>query len=148
MSITKQSPRKIHLSGNVVKVNDVVAGGAITPGHLVERYNASGTPKFRAHATASGMAAKAVALDASMLNAGYDTAYATGDLVEVGVFAPGAVAWMLLASGENVVAGDFLESKGDGTMRKYTSGVRLFQVVEGVDNSVGPTTSRVKAESL
>ncbi len=149
MAITKRAPNTIHLSGHIENVNDVAAGGTITPGYLVERYNSSGTPLFRAHSTAGGKAAKAVALNPSMLNKGVDDTYTTGDLVEVGIFSPGAVAWMLLASGENVVSGDFLESKGDGTVRKFTSGtVALFQVVENVNNTAGPATARVKAEAL
>ncbi len=148
MAITKQTPRTVHLGGDITVVNDLLGSGAITPGYLVERFNSSGTPKFRAHSTASGMGSKTVALENEMLNKGIDDAWADGDLILAGVMHPGATAQLILASGETVVAGDFLESKGDGTMRKYTSGVRLFQVLEGTNNTAGSTTARVKSEAL
>ena len=147
MAITKQTPKTIHLGGPVVAVNDLVAGGAITPGYLIERYSASGTPKFQAHSTASGMAAKTVALEPTMLNKTVDDAYAAGDLVEAAVLAPGAAAWMLIASGQTLVAGDFMESTGNGTIRKYTSGVRLFQALE--DKTAAFTgLTRIRVEAL
>src|SRR4051812_41031758 len=99
MSITKQDPRTVHLGGDVTYVNDLPASEAITPGHLIERHSASGTPKFRKHSTAGGEAMTTVALNPSMLNAGVDTAYAASDRVEAGVLHPGATAWMLIGSG-------------------------------------------------
>ncbi len=148
MAITRQNPRTILLGGRAERVNDVVGSGAITPGYLVERFNSSGTPKFRAHSTAGGNATKTVALDASMLNKGIDDAYADGSLIETGILSPGATAYMLIASGESLVHGDFLESKGDGTLRKFGSGVPLFQSLEVVNNTAGPTTARLRVEAL
>ncbi len=148
MAITRQTPNTIRITQPSAVVNDLVASAAITPGHLVERFNSSGVPKFRKHATAGGDTARLVALDQMMLNLDVDTAYAAGDLVEVGVFRPGDVAWMLVASGEGIVAGQKLESKGDGTLRSNAAGTALFTALEAVDNSAGLTAARIKAEAI
>lgn len=151
MSITRQNPNTILLSNksdSVTIVNDVPCSEAITPGMLIERHSSSGE-KWRKNANAGDPAAKAVALNASMLNKGIDDAYSSGDLIEAAILPPGATAYMLLASGENVAVGDQLESNGDGTLVKVSSGTPLFVVVyAAVNNAVGPTTARVRAEAL
>lgn len=148
MAITKYPPRTIHLAGRIERVNDIAAGAAITPGHLVERYNSSGTALYRKHATAGGPTVPAVALDQNMLNKDVDYAYAAGDLVEVGILPPGSTAWMLIASGENIVEGQKLESAGNGTLRALASGTALFAAIEAKDNSAGPSDARIRVEAL
>jgi hypothetical protein len=145
MSITKRDPRTIWLGGEAVQVNDIHAGEAITPGHLIERYDDSGTPKFRKHTTA-GEQCNTFALDMPYLNKGVDDAYAAGDLVEAGIGAPGSTFWGLVASGQNLLAGAKLESAGDGTLRALASGTLIGTAVEAVDNSAGPATKRIKCE--
>ena len=152
MSITKRNPNKIHLgdshTNNGVLVNDLAASEAITPGHLVERFNDSGTIKLRKHSTAGGLAQHLVALDQNMLNRGYDTDYAIGDLVEALVCPAGESVWMLIPSGQNIAGGDRLESVGDGTLRILASGVALFEALENMDNTAGPSTARIRVEAL
>lgn len=151
MSITRQNPRTILLSDksdSVTIINDVASSEAITPGMLIERHNSSGE-KWRKQATAAAKAQRVVALNASMLNKGIDDDWASGDLIEAAVLPRGATAYMLLASGESVVPGDKLESAGSGLLRKLNAGEPLFVVVYGsVDNSIGPTTARVRAEAM
>ena len=155
MAITKYPPRTVLLGGpdggHAVIVNDLNAGESIVPGMLVKRYNvAPGVAGFRKHNTAAAtVASKAVALNASMLNRGCDTPYVSGELIEVGILSPGATAWMLIASGAPaVVAGDSLESAGDGTLRKGAA--TLFIAVEDTDNSTGAlgAPGRIRAEAL
>lgn len=153
MSITRYPPNTILLGGpdggHAVIVNDVVAGEAITPGHLIERYQASaGVVKFRKHATAGGNTARIVALNQSMLNRGVDTAYAAGDLVEAGILDGGSTAWMLIGSGVSVVAGQKLESAGNGVLRALAAGTALFTALVDTDNTAGPSTMRIKVEAL
>lgn len=148
MAITRYSPNTIWLGGERVDVNDVVASEAITPGHLIERFNSSGTPKFRKHATAGGKTAPIIALDQSMMNKGVDDAYAADDLVDAAVGMNGSTFWALIASGQNIAAGEQLESAGDGTLRILASGEPLFTCLEGVNNSAGPSTARIKVETI
>src|SRR5580765_1382914 len=140
MAFTKYPPRTVLLGGpdggHAVIVNDLNAGEDIIPGALVKRARKSaGVAVFMKHSSAAAtVASKAVALNASMLNRGCDTPYVSGELIEVGILSPGATAWMLIASGAPaIVAGDSLESAGDGTLRKGNA--TLFIAIEDTDNS-------------
>src|SRR5262252_4578483 len=144
MAITRYPPRTIllggHDGGHAVIVNDVVAGEAILPGTLVQRFQKSaGVVAYRKNNVASVSQQRAVALNASMLNRGVDDSWASGELLEVGILSPGDTAWVLIASGATaVVAGDFLESAGDGTVRKTgTQANALFIALEDTNNSTG-----------
>lgn len=149
MAITKYPPNTVFLGGTRTEVNDCVASEAVTPGMLVERHSASGTPKYRKQVTAALAAAAAVATDANMLNKGVDDAYAAGDLIEVSIGHKGATFWLLLpAAAAAIVAGDKLESAGAGLVRKLAAGVALFVALEDKDNSAGGTTARIRAEVL
>lgn len=142
MSITKQNPRTIHLGGRIVEVNDVAAGGAITPGMLLLRYAG---PLYKAHDAASIEAVPVVALNPSMLNKGIDDAYASGDLVEAAVGEKGATFYMLIPSGQNIAAGAMLESNGDGKLKAGTTHP-LFSALEAVNNAAGPGDARIRVE--
>jgi hypothetical protein len=149
MAITRYLPRTVHLGGDITLVNDVSAGGAITPGMLIERYQISaGVVGLRAHATAGGNTVPLVALNTPMLNKGVDDAYATGDLVEAAVGQPGATFWMLIGSGVNAVAGAKLESAGNGLLRLLAAGTPLFTALVDTNNTAGPGSMRIKVEAL
>lgn len=149
MSIVKYPPNTIYLAGDKpepVIVNDVAAGASILPGMLIERYNSSGTPLFRAHATAGGPASTLVALNQSMLNRGCDDAYAIGDLVEAAIGSKGATFWMRLASGQNITLGAKLESAGTGYLRVLAAGTPLFTALESMDATAA--AKMIRAEVL
>jgi hypothetical protein len=156
MSITRYPPRTILLGGpdggHAVIVNDQAAGEVILPGALVRRAQKSpGVVAFMKNNVAAAFAQTAVALNASMLNRGVDDPWASGELIEVGILTAGATAWVLIASGAGAcVAGDFLESAGDGTIRKGTAATGLFICLEDTNNSGGAlgNPGRVKAEAL
>lgn len=149
MSITKYPPNTVHLAGFAEEINDLVAGVAITPGMLVDVYAPSaGVVKLRPHATAAGLCQARVAVNPSMLNKGIDDVYAIGDLVEAKVGTKGAVFYMLIPSGQNITAGNFLESNGDGKLRVYAAGSRLFQALEDKNNSAGPADARIRVEVM
>ena len=130
MSVTQNDPATIFLGGERTQINDRAVSEAVKPGHLVELFNAAGVHRFRKHATAGGDTARLVATDASMLNKGVDDAYAANDLVEVSAGRGGSTFWMRLNSGETIVAGNKLESAGDGTLRILASGTALFSALE------------------
>lgn len=141
---TKFPPNTIHTGGPKIEVNDVAAGGAITPGMLIERYNSTGTPLFRAHSVAGG-AGSTYALNQSMLNKGVDDPYAIGDLVEAAVLQKGSTAWALIASGANIANGDPLSSNANGTL-KAASGTTIAIALESKNNSAGPGNARIRVE--
>jgi hypothetical protein len=143
MAIVKYPPNTIWLGGGMTVVNDVAAGAAFNPGHLIERYNSSGTPLFRKHSTAGGAAAAIFGLNQSMLNKGVDDAYAIGDLVEAGIMAKGALVWALIGV-LTVVQGDKLESAGNGTLRLLAAGIAIAIAAEGKVGASGETRVRVE----
>ena len=143
MAIVKYPPNTIWLGGGMVVVNDVAAGAAITPGHLIERYNSSGTALYRKHSGAALSAVPIFALNQSMLNKGVDDVYNTGDLVEAGIFQSGSLVWALIGV-LTVVQGDRLESAGNGTLRILTAGFPIAVAAEGKVGASGETRVRVE----
>src|SRR5262252_9165027 len=121
MAITRYPPRTVLLGGpdggHAVIVNDQAAGEIIYPGMLVRRAQKSaGVVQILKNNTAAAFAQHAVALNGSMLNRSMTDPWASGELLEYGILSAGATAWVQIASGATaVVAGDFLESAGDGT---------------------------------
>ncbi len=145
MSITRNNPNVIFLGGDRTQIGDLAASEAITPGHLVERFNSSGTIRWRKHSTAAGDGGALVATDQAMLNKGVDDAYALNDLVEVSALHKGATAWMLIASGQNIAAGNLMESAGNGTIRAGTTNP-LFIALENKPTVI--VTTRLRVETL
>lgn len=144
MSVTQNAPGTIFLGGERTQINDLAASEAIKPGHLVDRFNNGGIIRWRKHATAGGNVGRLVATEQSMLNLGTDDAYAAGDLVEVSAGRGGAAFWMRIASGQNIAAGNKLESAGDGTLRILAAGVALFSALENKANVTVETMIRVE----
>ena len=145
MSITRFDPNTIFLGGSKTDQSDLAASEAITPGHLVEKFNNAGVIRWRknTNTTADKASQCAVAMDHPMANKGVDDAYAAGDLVEVGVGHKGSQWWMLIASGQNIAAGDPLESAGNGTLRAFSTGPVLFYADENKANVTVQTRIRV-----
>lgn len=110
-----------------------IGSGVITPGMLLERTAVVNTVK--AHAQASKNQNRLVALERDIAGDDIDDDYATGEQILMRVFLPGDEVYMLLADGENVAAGDMLESNGDGYLKKYV--VDSAGVVEYPNSIVG-----------
>lgn len=144
MSITRYNPNTIYLGGSRIQIGDLAASETIRPGHLVDRFNSSGVIRWRKHATAGLACTQAVATEQAMLNKGVDDDYAVGDLMEVSILQKGAFAWMLIASGQNIVAGNKLESAGDGTLKIFGSGAVLFSALENKPTVTALTRIRVE----
>jgi hypothetical protein len=108
--------KTIKLLGEPIQNEDDKAAEAIVPGMLVN-YNGSGD--LIKHAGAGLNAAAAFALEREEMGKDIDVAYAIGDAVKVGVFAPGCRVNALVATAAPaIVKGDMLESAGNGTLRK------------------------------
>jgi hypothetical protein len=118
------------------------AGGAITPGHLIEK-NAS--DEVVVHATAAGAVAQtAFALEDQAQGRGIDDAYAAGERVVYQVFTPGEEVYAILENGANVAIGAALESNGAGELQARTTGQVVAFALEAVNASGGAT--RIKVE--
>ena len=119
---------------------EFVANAAITPGHLIELMS---TGLVRVHSTASGNVLPLFALENELEGEDIDDAYAAADQVQVWVPGRGDIVNAILADGQNIAIGDFLESAGDGTLQKYvadSTGVYypaqiVGQAIEAVDLS-------------
>lgn len=137
---------------HIVQVEGGVAAGAIKPGYLVD-----GISSVVAHATAGGVAPKAIALERDEFGTGVDSTYTTansgtgspdyaiGDQVKVALCHPGVQFLGWVASGQVLVENDRLESAGTGAFRKFASGTILARVLE----TISPTSlTLVKMEFM
>jgi len=143
MTVARNDPGTIFLGGDHTQVGDLAASATIKPGHLIERFNSAGVIRWRV-ATTDIAGPPAVALNQSMLNKGVDDTYAVGDLVEASIGHKGAAYWMLVASGQTVVAGALLGSAGDGTL-KTSPTVARFTALE---NKTAVALTRIRVEVL
>jgi len=109
------------------------AGGAITPGHLVEVSSTAGDVVV--HSTAGGTAIAMFALEDEGQGKTITQAYADNNEVRCGVFGPGDEVYAILADGENASVGSFLESAGDGTLRVVDADASVGDI--GVQSVVG-----------
>lgn len=126
MAISKKVPNTIHLWGDVTLEDELPAIEAITPGHLVEIHNDSGTEKWGVADSADAAVQSTIALDRPMMNWPITQAYAAGDIVPVAHFHRGAGFYGLIPSGQTVNFGTFLQSNGDGRFKAVGSGTPLW----------------------
>lgn len=144
MSITRSNPNTIFLGGDRTQVGDLAGSGVITPGHLVERFNSAGVIRWRV-ATTDIAGEPAVATDQTMVNKGVDDNYASGDLLEVSILHKGATAWMFIASGQNVNAGDLLGSAGGGTLK---TGATVARFIASENKPTVTVLTRIRVEAI
>jgi len=107
----------------LTKYSDVIrehtAHAAITPGMLLELDSDS---EVRAHDTAQGSCVPIMfALEDELQGRGIDTDYAAADQVQVWIPYRGDIVNALLRDEETIVIGDFLESDGEGLLKKYSA---------------------------
>jgi len=111
--------RSILLRGTPEVSETGAATEAIKPGYLVK-----GVSNIAKQTGTTGSVPNAVALERDELGRGIDdtyrsyagaAAYAVGDRVKVAVFKSGEEAVGYVASGQNIVEDDLLQSAGDGT---------------------------------
>ena len=130
-----------------------LAGGVITPGHLLEVDSANAVI---VHAGAGLNATKAFAKENEVIGRGIDDDYASGDQVIYEVVPPGAeINAILAANAAAIVRGEYLESDGDGTLRIVTTDAAtddtqrtapVAVALETIDNSAVGNTVRIKVE--
>lgn len=112
-------------SGNTIKVKkysdvieEIVAGGTITPGMLLELNSSDAVV---AHNSAGENQLPMFALEDELQGKEITDNYASADKVQVWIPGRGDQVYALLADGQNVSIGDFLESAGDGTLQAHAA---------------------------
>jgi len=139
------------MAKNTIKVksflniaDEKTANAALTPGHLIERMS---TDKVRKHATAGGPVFPMFAMEDAFQGRKITDAYDTSDNDHVIIWIPtrgDQVYATMSATTEALVIGDFVESAGDGTLRKWdiaSSGA----VIEGSNIIVGVALEAIAA---
>lgn len=135
----------ILLKGRGIR-KEAVAAGTITPGDLLT-INSSGL--LVRHATAGGAAAPLFAVENDIVGATIDDDYVTNDYVQSEYMYSGcSVLANVAAAASAIVIGDLLESAGDGTLRKATTGVPIAQALDALDNSAGDKKARLRVVIL
>jgi hypothetical protein len=129
MTLVKHPP---YHTIKVKKYSDIIeeytAVAAITPGMLVELTSAN---KVQAHSGASKEALPMFAIEDELQGGGVLDDYAAGAQVQVWIPNRGDIVLAILNDGENVVIGDWVDSAGNGCVRKHR---RTYESFESIDN--------------
>lgn len=135
----------ILLKGRGIR-KEAVAAGTITPGDLLT-INSSGL--LIRHATAGGAAAPLFAVENDIVGATIDDDYVTNDYVQSEYMYSGCSVLANVAAGASaIVIGDLLQSAGDGTLEKVTTGVPIAQALDALDNSGSDKKARLRVVIL
>lgn len=136
---------------------EYVAAAAITPGHLVEL---ASTGKVQVHSSAGENTLPMFAVEDELQGNGIADAYSADDQVQVWIPTRGDQVYGLLANGQNVAIGAFLESAGDGTLQEHTpdgSSVTIYsnqivgvalEAVDMSDSSGADPSGRIKVRII
>jgi len=128
------------------RYDEAVASGIITPGQLIK---IDGDLKVLRHSTAGGSAELLIAREDALQGKSVDDNYAVDDQVGFGIAKPGDELAVMLDAGENVNEGEFLESAGNGNFQEFTSGEKLFVVLEALDLSASSAVAtRIRARAM
>jgi hypothetical protein len=127
-------PKRIHLTkGPESRYEENYAGATITPGMLIKMNSLN---KMVPHSTAGGYAEKAFAIEDALQGLTIGDNYTNGTLTRYIIGGAGDVVYAILADGENVVAGDYIASNGDGYVKKVAStNVPVGIALEAIDAS-------------
>lgn len=129
------NPRNTIIQKNYGDVfEEHVARVALAPGMVLEPHPDAG--EVSPHSTQGGKMVPMVAIEDlnDMRGGGIDENYPEGGQVSVWMPQVGDQALLILQDEEDVAAGDYLDSNGDGTLRKNDNGANsLFQAIESMD---------------
>jgi hypothetical protein len=128
-------PSTILIKANPTRVEEIIAGGAFKPGHLLI-INSAG--KAVVHATSGGYGELLFAAEDALQGKTVTDAYASDEPANVLLGQSGDVVLARLGTSQDIVIGDKLMSDGDGTLAKLTStNVVLAIALEAIDNDPG-----------
>ena len=108
--------KTVRLKNYLNVFEEMVAGGVITPGHLVKL---ASTGKVIAHDDANENALPMFALEDELQGKTITQTYAENAPVQVWIPTRGDQVYAILAANETVAIGDFVASNGDGTLKKH-----------------------------
>lgn len=146
-------PKSILLAGEPAQQEALVVTAVVTPGHLLM---IDSTGKVKPHDSAGGVAAAMVAKERDFLGKTITDTCAIGDTCPYYIGKKGDRFYALVATGNNVAIGTFLESAGTGALRITTHSAAalanaaawpVFQALEAVNNASG-VDQRIRVEVL
>lgn len=122
-------------------INEYTAAEDILPGSLVALDN---TGKVAKHSSAGAYTEKMFAIEDELQGKEITDTYSSGSKATCWIATPGCEVNAILKAGETVVIGDLLESAGDGTLVKRTTGVAIAIALEAKDLSgLGATNENI-----
>jgi phospholipase/lecithinase/hemolysin len=149
------NPETIVLKGHGIRKERPAGEAGIIPGHLLA-VNSSG--QVIKHNAAATNAQKMFAVENEVVGKEISEAYANGDNVLYEVLPTGAeVNAFVAANAAAIVIGDYLESAGDGSLRKAATDAATDNTqrnslvaiaLEAIDNSANGSQARIKVEIL
>jgi len=113
--------------------DEKVAASTIYPGMLIERTSAD---KVQAHSTEGGNMQPMFAIEDALQGKDIDDAYSADDQVRIWIPQIGDQILACLADGENISEGDYLQSKGDGTLEAFDASLAVVSGGEYMPASV------------
>lgn len=134
-------PNVILLNGDA-REEDGLASEALTPGELVLEDTTPGNWKANDAAADADATKTWVREQVEDAGAGIDDDIASGDTCTILRPIQGAKIQAFLAHGENVSAGDALESDGAGALQAHSSGRIVAYAAEDLNNTSG-SASRI-----
>lgn len=99
------------------KVLERVSSAALSPGHIIEIVAAQTCKK----STYTANQPRYIALNYSAVGQAVDTAYASGDLIQIGVFLPGDEVWVMAPTGLTIALEAVLYLDGAGRVTTVTT---------------------------
>lgn len=125
---------------------EALAGGTITPGHLLQRES---NGNVVVHGVAAGNQGRLVAVENALEGETIDDDYASGDTVQFRMMPPGSEANLL--SSAAITQGNYVESAGDGRVRPLSSSAATSEaqrhgVVGVAQEGTGGADERVLVE--
>lgn len=138
--MSRTDPKTIDLDNMSVGEEYLVTSGSSYPGMLVELLS---TGKVELHGTALGAAECMILKEDALQGNTVDDAYSADDLAFVAIIPPGCRFYGMVASGETIVIGDKLESAGDGTFQKLTTGVPIAVALEASGGALAANTKLI-----
>jgi len=152
MALAHRAPNTIHLGGAIEKLNEHICGVLCTPGDELEFYDDSGVMKLRPLASATEAPTGIICLEKTIHNKTVDDTYAIGELVLAAKFLPGSSFWGRIPSGQNILAGKYMQPNGNGMHKLSTAttaaaNVANYQALESSGGAVAVTT-RLRIQRL
>lgn len=121
MAIPQYPANTIILTGFDLEDMESVYPAGVTgiyPGMQVELYPKSGVMSVRPQSSATAQARKAIAIEADFLNRTVNDPYLLGEQVTFWYPEMGDHFMVVIPSGQNITAGDYLKPNGDGKFQK------------------------------